>query len=116
MRACVDERNVKVNMRRIWLLALFFYSTACLFCGCQQAEVKPKVVKEEKERFIYPVNIRPAGEVALSMEAGKTADGEDVMTVIGRFYIWQKQEEVGDLLELQADNAVIWYLKGPESG
>ncbi|MHC4098248.1 MAG: LPS assembly protein LptD, partial [Planctomycetota bacterium] len=51
---------------------------------------------------------------ALSMEAGKTAEAEDVMTVIGRFYLWQKQEE-GGLLEFQADNAVVWYTEGPVS-
>jgi hypothetical protein len=70
-------------------------------------------VKKEPD-FQNPINIRPAGEAALSMEAGKTADGEEVVTVIGRFYIWQKQE-VGGLLELQADNAVIWYVEGSES-
>ena len=63
--------------------------------------------------FMYPVNIRPAGEAALSMEADKTADVEDVMTVIGRFYLWQKQDEEGGLLELQADSAVVWYAEGP---
>jgi hypothetical protein len=69
-------------------------------------------VSDEKESgLMYPVNIRPAGEAALSMEAGKTADAEDVMTVIGRFYLWQKQEK-GGLLELQADNAVVWYSEG----
>ena len=67
---------------------------------------------EKKPGLMYPVNIRPAGEAALSMEAGKTADAEDVVTVIGRFYIWQKQEE-GGLLEFQADNAVVWYAEGP---
>ncbi|MHC4587615.1 MAG: LPS assembly protein LptD, partial [Planctomycetota bacterium] len=73
-----------------------------------------KGVAEEKEPgFMYPVNIRPAGEAALTMEAGKTAESEDVMTVIGRFYLWQKQDEEGGLLELQADNAVVWYAEGP---
>ena len=62
---------------------------------------------------MYPVNIRPAGEAALSVEAGKTAEAEDVMTVIGRFYLSQKQDEEGGLLEFQADNAVVWYAEGP---
>ncbi|MHC4573604.1 MAG: LPS-assembly protein LptD [Planctomycetota bacterium] len=35
-------------------------------------------------------------------------DGTYVVTVIGRLYVWQKQE-AGDLLELQADSAVVWY-------
>ena len=68
---------------------------------------------EKEPNFMYPVNIRPAGEAALRMEADKTAEGEDVMTVMGGFYLWQKQDE-GGLLELQADNAVVWYAEGPE--
>jgi hypothetical protein len=68
---------------------------------------------EKKPGSSYPVNIRPAGEAALRMEADKTAEAEDVMTVIGRFYLWQKQDEEGGLLELQADNAVVWYAEGP---
>jgi len=34
---------------------------------------------------------------------------ENIGTVIGRFYIYQKQDEKGGLLELQADNAVIFF-------
>ena len=65
-------------------------------------------------RFRYPVNIQPAGGAALEMEAARTADGEGVMTLIGRFYLSQKQEK-GGLLELQADNAVVWYVENSES-
>jgi hypothetical protein len=42
------------------------------------------------------------------MEWTREADGTYVVTVIGRIYLWQKQEK-GGLLELQADGAVIWY-------
>jgi hypothetical protein len=69
---------------------------------------------EEKPGSMYPVNIRPAGEAALKVEADKTADAEDVMTVMGRFYLWQKQKKEGDLLEFQADNAVVWYADSRE--
>ncbi len=105
-------------MRSIRLLSLFFFSTAFLLSSVAFAAVQDGGDEADGNEpgLMYPVNIRPAGEAALSMEAGKTADGEDVMTVIGRFYIWQKQKEEGDLLELQADNAVVWYVKGPESG
>ena len=75
----------------------------------------PGLVEEEPEAkepaFRYPVNIAPAGEVMPKIEAAKVAtlDGADVATVIGRFYLWQKRDERGGLLELQADNAVIFY-------
>jgi len=65
--------------------------------------------EEKKPRFRYPVNIAPVGEVALKIESAKAPDGTDIATVIGRFYLWQKQDEKGGLLELQADNAVIFY-------
>ncbi len=65
--------------------------------------------EEKKPLFRYPVNIAPAGEAALNIEAAKAPDGTEIATVIGRFYLWQKQDEVGGLLELQADNAVIFY-------
>jgi hypothetical protein len=45
------------------------------------------------------------GEVAPKIEWDEQAK---TATVIGRFYLWQKQDEKGGLLELQADNAVIF--------
>ncbi len=70
--------------------------------------------KPEKElRFRYPVSIAPAGEAALGLESTQTAEAEDIVTIMGRFYLSQKQDEKGGLLELQADNAVIWYAEGP---
>jgi hypothetical protein len=63
---------------------------------------------EAKEpRFRYPINLSGAGEVAPKIEWD---DKAKIGTVIGRFYLWQKQDEEGGLLELQADNAVIFYL------
>ena len=70
--------------------------------------VKPEVEVKEPV-FRYPVNIAPVGEVEPEIESAKAPDGTDVVTVIGRFYLWQKQDERGGLLELQADNAVIYY-------
>ena len=66
---------------------------------------KPRV---KKPGLAYPVNIAPAGEVKPKVEKSTAADGTDIATVIGRFYLWQKQDEKGGLLELQADNAVIF--------
>ncbi len=71
-----------------------------------QEVFKPRV---KEPHFGYPVNIAPAGEVAPKIERTKTDDGLDVRTVIGRFYVWQKQDEEGGLLELEADNAVMFY-------
>ncbi|MBA7621641.1 LPS-assembly protein LptD [subsurface metagenome] len=45
------------------------------------------------------------GEVVPKIEWDEEAK---IATVIGRFYLWQKQDEKGGLLELQADNAVIF--------
>ena len=64
--------------------------------------------EERKPIFRYPVNIAPAGEVAPKIERTKVPDGTDIATVIGRFYLWQKQDESGGLLELMADNAVVF--------
>jgi hypothetical protein len=51
------------------------------------------------------VNLAPAGEAAPNIEWDEE---KGIGTVIGRFYLWQKQDEKGGLLELQADNAVIF--------
>jgi hypothetical protein len=67
---------------------------------------------EKKPRFRYPVNWAPAGEVTPKVERTKAPDGTDVATIIGRLYVWQKLDEEGGLLELQADNAVIFYSGG----
>jgi hypothetical protein len=57
----------------------------------------------------YPVNIAPAGDVEPNVEFGGVGKGTEVATIIGRFYLWQKQDEAGRLLELQADAAVVFY-------
>ena len=78
--------------------------------GKAAAPAKAVAEPEVKEpRFVYPVNIAPAGEVEPKIERTKAPDGADVATVVGRFYVWQKQNEEGGLLELEADTAVIFY-------
>jgi len=61
---------------------------------------------EKPPRFRYPVNLSPVGEAGFKV---KGDDETKIGTVIGRFYLWQKQDEKGGLLELQADNAVIFF-------
>ena len=46
----------------------------------------------------------PAGEIPFDFEY---REDEQIATVIGRFYLWQKKED-GGLLELHADDAVIF--------
>ncbi len=78
----------------------------------EQKRTESERGEEKKPKFIYPINIAPAGEVAPRIEKTPSAiEGRDIATVIGRFYLWQKTEEEGRelLLELQADNAVIFY-------
>jgi len=73
---------------------------------------KPKAGGEETQpqaRIHYPVNLAPAGEIEPNVEAGRSAAGEEIATVIGRFYLWQRQDEAGRLLEMQADAAVVFY-------
>ncbi len=61
--------------------------------------------REKEAGFRYPFNLSPVGEVVPKIEWDEEAK---IATVIGRFYLWQKQDEKGGLLELQADNAVIF--------
>ncbi len=70
--------------------------------------------EKKKRRFVCPINIAPAGEVETKIEKGLSEMyGRDIATVIGRLYLWQiiEDEEGRErLLELQADNAVIFYV------
>ncbi|HLB73719.1 MAG TPA: LPS assembly protein LptD [Sedimentisphaerales bacterium] len=69
--------------------------------------VKPGVKEpNEPPKFRYPINISPAGEKPWKFESTKTPG---VATLINRFYLWQKQDEAGGLLELQADYAVVFF-------
>lgn len=65
--------------------------------------------QEQQVKIKYPVNLAPAGEQEPNIEWGGSAKGEEFATVIGRFYLWQKQDETGRLLEIQADDAVVFY-------
>ena len=63
--------------------------------------------QEKKPGFKYLPVLSPVEE------ATKVEFNENIGTVIGRFYLYQKQDEKGGLLELQADNAVI-FLSGQQ--
>ncbi len=81
---------------------------------------KPQTAMEkipQQTKIKYPVNLAPAGEQEPNIEWGGStprpgsgqAKDEGFATVIGRFYLWQKQDEQGRLLEMQADAAVVFY-------
>ncbi len=71
-----------------------------------EAPAKPSTA-EVKVR--YPVNVAPVAGGILKLERGPGLDGLNIVTVIGRFYLWQKRDETGGLLELGADAAVLYY-------
>jgi hypothetical protein len=73
---------------------------------------KPQTATEkipQQTKIKYPVNLAPAGEQEPNIEWGGSTKDEGFATVIGRFYLWQKQDETGRLLEMQADDAVVFY-------
>ena len=77
-----------------------------------RAEAKAAAKPKPKEPlFRYPVNISPAGEGPLKFESAPSPEGVDIAVLTQRFYLWQKQDEKGGLLELQADNAVVYYVR-----
>ncbi len=67
------------------------------------SETAEPEVKEPE--FKYPMHLSPMGGVSLET---KWDSESNIWTIIGRFYISQKQDEEGGLLELQADNAVVF--------
>ena len=103
-----SKRNVKMLKR--WLIVFVLLSAGVsLAIESQRAESFVGHDLAGLEFVSYPVNFAPAGEIPLKIESTRTADDTDVTTVIGRVYVWQRQDEKGRLLELQADNAVIFY-------
>jgi len=64
---------------------------------------------EDQPRLEYPVNIAGLWQPAPTIEKTTTPEGLNIATVIGRFYLWQKRDDQGSLLEFMADSAVIYY-------
>jgi len=60
-------------------------------------------------KFDYPINIAGLGESAPRIEKTTGEEGLNVATIVGRFYLWQKRDEKGGLLEFMADGAVVYY-------
>ncbi len=72
-----------------------------------EAGIEPE---DKKPQFRYPIHWSGVNEAPPKVEWDA-----NIGTVIGRIYLWQKQDEKGRLLELQADNAVI-FRSDQESG
>ena len=65
--------------------------------------------QDGKPVFRYPMNISPLGKTPVKIESADDPNLGKVATVTARFYLWQKQDEEGGLLEFQADNAVLFW-------
>jgi hypothetical protein len=100
--AMVPEPSEVIPQPRRTLLAKVF--------GARRPEEPGAEPRLPEPALQYPINIAPAGRTIPKIEAAQLAEGIDVATVIGRFYLWQKQSRTGRLLELQADNAVLFYV------
>lgn len=79
--------------------------------GAEKADApseEPAEPAEEQPVFRYPVNISPLGTEPVKIESDVRSDLGRVGTVTTRFYLWQKQDEQGKVLEFQADSAVLF--------
>ena len=82
--------------------------------GQQKSSAKqavPAVPLAPAPKFQYPVNISSATEEPIKITNENLPDNTSIATVMNRFYLWQKQDESGRLLEFQADCAVIFYTR-----
>ena len=78
--------------------------------GMVRREPEPRQEEPPPEpEFDYPINIAGLGESAPRIEKTAGEEGLNVATVVGRFYLWQKRDEKGGLLEFMADSAVVYY-------
>ncbi len=73
--------------------------------GSQKPAQEAPGVQKGQLQFRYPITLSPLGTAGPKIEWD---DKQKTGTVIGRFYISQKQDETGGLLELQADNGVLF--------
>jgi hypothetical protein len=61
------------------------------------------------EEFDYPINISSFWDEELDIEKTTTPSGENAATIMGRFYLWKKLDDRGNIIEFQADYAVVFY-------
>ncbi len=99
----LTEKKPEEETRRPGLIEL-------LFPPRKTAPEPAEIPEEIKPAFQFPVNIAGVGDSKPRIESTKLPDGTNVASVIGRFYLWQKLDEKDNLLELQADRAVVFYV------
>lgn len=75
----------------------------------QDASPAAAEAETEEPEFKYPLNISPLGKAPVKIESQDEPGIGKVGTVNARFYLWQKLDEEGGLLEFQADNAVFFW-------
>jgi len=76
--------------------------------GVDKPSEQPDELEGERAVFRYPINISPLGKEPLEVKYDTEPGIGRVGTVTDRFYLWQKQDEEGGLLEFQADSAVLF--------
>lgn len=74
-----------------------------------EAVVSEEAAKAPRPVYEYPIHINALWEPAPEVEKRTLPDGREAATVSGRFYLWQKRDEEGALLEFLADSAVVYY-------
>jgi hypothetical protein len=72
----------------------------------------PAAAPPPAPKFQYPINFSSLSSEPVKFTNEVIEDGTSIATIMNRFYLWQKQDEEGGLLELQADAAVIFYSRG----
>lgn len=77
-----------------------------------QPALRPKAPPAPPPKFQYPVNISGLGTEPVRITNENLPDGTSIATILNRFYLWQKQDEQGNLLEFQANSAVVFYSRG----
>ena len=73
------------------------------------AEIEEGTPPQEQGEYRYPVNISGLWQQEPELQTQTLPDDSEIATLIGRFYLWQKKDEKGGLIEFQADNGVIFY-------
>ncbi|MGA2916107.1 MAG: LPS assembly protein LptD [Sedimentisphaerales bacterium] len=85
------------------------------FFGAGGEQAKP-VPQAPVPKIQYPFGISGLGTEPVKITNETLPDGTNIATILSRFYLWQKQNEQGVLLEFQADSAVIFFNRNSSGG
>lgn len=101
--AAIKDANEARKAKSRGLMSVFF--------GAGGEQAKP-VGQAPALKIQYPINISGLGTEPVKITNETLPDGTSIATILSRFYLWQKQDEQGVLLEFQADSAVVFYNRG----